>query len=550
MKSKIAAYNQPGKGRQLSFRMNTYFKALSCTLILSLTIATLFSQTQTAPQVPPGLDAYVNQVLQAFEVPAVSLAIVQNGKVLLTKGYGVKKLHEPDKVDAHTLFSIASNSKAFTATALAILVEEGKLKWDDPVIDHLPWFRMSDSYVTTHLTVRDLLVHHSGIPAYVGDLMNFPPSTFTRREILGKLKQIPLIYDFRTTYAYDNILYMAAGEVVAACSGMSWEDFVKTRIFDKLGMSESISRFSAVKNALNLSGSHKRIDGKIQVFNEWTDLNIGDAGNPAGGIMTNATDMAKWLITQLDSGRTPAKTKLFGPSSTTQLWKLVRPMPIVQQPYDLKPAQMDFYGYALGFRTYNYGKYKVVGHGGALGGFVSQVAMVPALNLGISVFTNQESASAYWAIIYHVLDYYMHNKPYDWLSSYKKQFDLARQKLAQEQAKQFLKRDTSARPSLAIDKYLGTYRDAMYGDVTLAKEDTSLVMRFKQLNHLVADVKHFQYDTFIATFRNKFLKADSYVTFSLNADGSIDRVKFRIIDPDSDMDMGDLLLRPVSEMKK
>jgi hypothetical protein len=286
------------------------------------------------------------------------------------------------------------------------------------------------------------------------------------------------------------------------------------------------------------------------VFNEWTDLNIGDAGNPAGGIMTNATDMAKWLITQLDSGRISAKTKLFEPSTTTQLWKLVQPMPIAKQPDELKSAQMDFYGYALGFRTYNYGKYKIVGHGGALGGFVSQLAMVPALNLGISVFTNQESASAYWAIIYHVLDYYMHNKPYDWLSGYQKQFKLAKQKLAQEQAKHLLKRDTTAKASLALEKYLGNYRDVMYGDVVIAKEDTGIVMRFKQLNHLVADVKHFQYDTFIATFRNKFLKADSYVTFSLNADGSVDRVKFKIIDPDSDMDMGDLLLRPVSETKK
>ena len=550
MNTKIVVYNSPVVGQQVSFMMSTYCKLLSCILVLFSATLTAFSQTQTAPQVPPGLDTYVKQVLKTFEVPGVSLAIVQNGKVLLAKGFGVKRLGEPDKVDAHTLFSIASNSKAFTATALAMLVEEGKLKWDDPVIDHLPWFRMSDSYVTTHLTVRDLLVHHSGIPAYVGDLMNFPPSTFTRQEILSKLKQIPLVYDFRTTYAYDNILYMAAGEVVAACSGMSWEDFVKTRIFDRLGMSESISRSSAVKNALNVSGSHKRIDGNIQVFNEWTELNIGDAGNPAGGIMTNATDMAKWLITQLDSGRTPTRNKLFEPSTTSQLWKLVRPMPIVKQPDDLKPAQMDFYGYALGFRTYNYGKYKVVGHGGALGGFVSQVAMVPALNLGISVFTNQESASAYWAIIYHVLDYYMQNKPYDWLSNYKKQFDIARQKLAQDQAKHILKRDTSARASLAMDKYLGNYRDAIYGDVTIAKEDTSIVMRFKQLKHLVADVKHFQYDTFTATFRNKFLKADSYVTFSLNADGSIDRVKFRIIDPGSDMDMGELLLKPVPETKK
>lgn len=519
-------------------------------IILFFTASMAFAQGRSPAGVPADLDAYIANVLKTFEVPGVSVAIVKNGKVLLTKGYGVKKLGDPAPVDEHTLFSIASNSKAFTATSLAILVEEGKLKWEDPVIDHLPWFRMSDSYLTTHMTIRDLLVHHSGIPAYAGDLMLFPPSAYSRREILGKLKDIPIVHDFRTYYAYDNILYLAAGEVVAATSGMSWEDFVKTHIFDKLGMTESISRFSTIKNAANVSSSHKRLNHKVQVFEQFADLNIGDSGDPAGGIMTNALDMAQWLMTQLDSGRAPNKSILFKPATTGQLWKIVTPMPIVKQPDELKPAQMDFYGYALGFRTYNYGKYKIVGHGGQLGGFVSQIAMVPGLNLGISVFTNQESGGAYWSIIYHLLDYYMQNKPFNWVAGYKKQMDTDLKKLAEEQAKSMIKPDTTARASLLTEKYCGTYHDHVYGDVTIIKDSQTMVLQFKQLPHLVADLQHFQHDTFIAKFRNPFLKADSYLTFSLNPDATVDGAKFKIIDPDSDMDFGDVVLKRADEKKK
>ncbi|RYZ45556.1 MAG: class A beta-lactamase-related serine hydrolase, partial [Sphingobacteriales bacterium] len=348
-------------------------------------------------QLPPGLDKHIEQVLRTFNVPGVGVSIVQNGKVLLAKGYGVKKMGTTDKVDENTLFLIASNTKAFTATALAMLVEEGKIKWEEKVIDHLPWFRMSDDYVTLHMTIRDLLVHHSGLPAYAGDAMLFPPSVYSRKEILAKLRGIPLVHDFRTTYAYDNILYLAAGEVVGKASGMSWEDFVQYRILDKLGMQRTLSRFSKIKSATNVSASHARSGNDIKVAEHFMDQNIGDAGNPAGGIVSTAADMARWLIMHLDSGRINGKPALFKPSATAELWKIVRPMPVTKSPDYLQPLQSNFFGYALGFRTYNYKQYQVVGHGGALKGFVSQIAMIPDLKLGISVLTNQSSSAAYWA---------------------------------------------------------------------------------------------------------------------------------------------------------
>jgi CubicO group peptidase (beta-lactamase class C family) len=513
---------------------------ISTYILLTLFLLPLTGAAQKMAQLPPGLDKYIEQVRTTFEVPGLSVSIVKDGKVLLAQGYGSKKAGEKDPVDGNTLFSIASNSKAFTTTALAILVEEGKLKWDDRVIRYLPWFAMADPYVSTHLTVRDLLVHQSGLLSYSGDLMLFPPSAYNRREILEKLPKLPLVHDFRTTYAYDNILYLAAGEIIKSLSGMEWEDFIESRIFDKVGMPGSISRYSQFAKQSNISAAHDRINGTVQSLD--MNLNIGDASDPAGGILSNANDIANWMITQLDSGRTPGHGQLFKPASTKELWKMVRPIPVSRVSKGFQPAQMDYFGYALGFRTYNYQRYKVVGHGGKLNGFVSQVAMVPDLNLGITVLTNQESTAAYWAIIYHVLDYYEKNKPYDWIKNYKEEEVRSLAKSAAELSKNTLKADSTAQFKLPFGKLTGNYQDAVYGDVSVTSAGQGMVMEFKQLPYLTADLKYFQYNTFIATFRNKGLKADSYVTFSLNPDGTPDEVKLKIIDPDSDITFYDVAL--------
>lgn len=246
---------------------------------------------KTKEKTPPDLDEYIFKVLKVFEVPGVSVSIVKDGNVILAKGYGIKKTGETDPVDEHTLFSIASNSKAFTTTALAILVEDGKIKWDDPVINYLPWFKMADPYVTSHLTIRDMLVHRSGLQGYAGDLMLFPPSSFSRKEIIQKIAILPLKYAFRTTYAYDNVLYVTAGELISVVSGMPYEEFIQTRIFDKIGMGESLSRFTEFKDHLNIATGHKRYDDTLRPLENFPGQMIGDAGNAAGGIVTNARDM-------------------------------------------------------------------------------------------------------------------------------------------------------------------------------------------------------------------------------------------------------------------
>lgn len=507
------------------------------------------ANAQNHPAIPKGFDAYVEKVMKEFEVPGMSIAIVKDKQIILTKGYGIKQLNSSDKVDSKTLFPIASNSKAFTATMLALLVEEGKLEWDKPVINYLPWFKMSDPYVTAHITVRDLLVHRSGIAPYAGDLLQFPPSNYTRKEIVQKLQFIPLANSFRNTYAYDNILYLAAGELVHAVTGKTWEENIQDKILRPLGMNNTVSRISSFHTSMNKSASHARLNGIIQEVTQFAEFGIGDITNPAGGIASNANDLAKWLITQIDSGKAQNGHILFKKSTATELWKGVTPMPTNILPEYLKPAQMDYQSYALGFYTYNYRTERVIAHGGKLDGFVSRIAFIPALNIGIAILTNQESRGAISSIINYFFDHLLNQKEFDWISGYKKEETAGLERAKEIEKQAGSQRNTSSKPSLKLEEYAGRYRDVWYGDVLITYENNRLVLNFTQNKGMVGDIEHWQYDTFIVRWRNRELNADAYLSFSLLPNGKIDQLKMNAVSPTTDVsyDFHNLLLKPVQQ---
>ena len=476
---------------------------------------------------PPGFDRYVDQVLEAFQVPGVGIGIVKNGEIVLSKGYGVKKMGDPDMVDENTLFSIASNSKAFTATAMSILVEEGKVKWEDKVIQYLPWFKMSDDYVTAQMTIRDLFVHRSGIKAYANDILLFPPSKYTRKELLMKLKNVELVSDFRSAYAYDNILYLAAGEIIETVSGISWEDFVKQRIFDPVGMHRSVARFSDLRKQSNLAYAHAIREGELRVIDTFFDQNIGDAANAAGGIASSALDMSKWLITQLDSGRTPGQKRIFKPRTTRELWTGVTPIPIPKVPSKFQAAQKHFNTYALGFRISDYRGHMIVEHSGALTGFVSVVAMMPELDLGIVILTNQRATGAYWSILYHLLDYNMQAPTTDWLTGYKLDWDKTQKRNAATREKRSkLKADTSRKASLSLDRYAGKYKDELMGPIEITYDDEGLHLIFEKAPFFNGKLEHFHGDLFQVHYTHKNRGSGPMISFSLNPDLSIREAKF------------------------
>src|SRR5450432_1287463 len=241
-------------------------RVLVCVLGLAVASSS-WAATAAAPVLPPGaqpkdIDRLAERILQKFAVPGMAVAIVKDGKVLFAKGYGVREAGKPDKVDADTLFGIGSNTKAFTVAALAMLVDEGKLNWDDKVIDRLPSFRLSDPYVTRELTIRDLLTHRSGLGLGSGDLMLFPPSDFTRAEIIHNLRYFPPASSFRSKFAYDNLLYIVAGELAPAITGVSWETFVQTRILDRLGTG-CAATVSLVSGGRGMAMPHVMVGDKL-----------------------------------------------------------------------------------------------------------------------------------------------------------------------------------------------------------------------------------------------------------------------------------------------
>jgi CubicO group peptidase (beta-lactamase class C family) len=513
-------------------------------LFLALALAVL--SPVSAQVLPPGFDALVARAMKTFEVPGMSIAVVKDGRVVLAKGYGVRKLGDPAPVDARTLFGIASNTKVFTATALGLLVEEGKLAWDAPVTRYLRWFQLADPYVTRELTVRDLLVHRSGLGLGAGDLLLFPETTYTRREIAERLRNVPLATSFRSAYAYDNVLYVVAGELIEAVSGLSWEDFISERILKKAGMASSRPRHSADAAGANVAIPHAALETGVTP----QPIDENDNMNAAGGIISCAEDMAKWMLVHLDEGRLADGTRLFSERTGRELATIVTPIPISTPPAELAALRMNFNGYGLGLRINDYRGRKIVNHTGGLTGYVSRVLMVPELELGIAVLTNQESGEAYNSAIYAVLDHAMGAAPTDWTSAYQKVRTRGRASSAEAMKQTTAKRDAAAKPSLALADYAGTYEDAWYGPIAISVEGEGsaahLVMSFAQTPGMVGDMEHWSRETFVVRWRDRELRADAYVTFTLDPDGAIVEARMRAVSPDTDFsyDFHDLLLKP------
>ncbi len=495
---------------------------------------------QAAP--PPGFDDYVERVMDRFEVPGLSVAIVKDGRVVLATGYGVRKLGSADPVDARTRFGIASNTKVFTATALGLLVEDGKLEWDAPGVRYLPAFQMHDAWVTRQITVRDLLVHRSGLGLGAGDLMFWPPTDFTRPELVERLRYIPPATSFRSAYAYDNVLYPVAGEVIAAVSGMSWEEFVRTRILEPVGMRGSDVRLAHPDSVSNAATTHARVDGVVRPVTPY----LGDVVNPAGGIFSNAEDMARWLMVQLDSGRVSGGERVFGPSVTRELWAPVTPIPFGDPPPELAPLRHHFQFYALGLGVRDYRGRLMLTHTGGLPGYLSQVAFMPDERLGVVVLTNQESGAAFNAITYRVLDHYLGAPAWDWLEGFAAQQERADAAVAKADAEAASARDETSSPSLPIAGYAGTYVDAWYGEIVLEASGDGLEIRFSRSPDLVGDLAHWQHDTFLVRWRKRELRADAFITFTLTASGAVDHATMVPASPSVDFsyDFQDLYLRP------
>ncbi|MBN9657371.1 MAG: serine hydrolase [Acidobacteria bacterium] len=510
---------------------------------LATALFTLAFALPTTGAAQPNLDSVVERTLKEFNVPGIAVGVIKDGQLVLAKGYGVRKLGDPAPVTPDTLFGVASNTKAFTAAALAILVDEGKLRWDDPVIQYLPAFQMYDPYVTREMTIRDLLVHRSGLGLGAGDLMFFPSSNLSSAEIVKRLRWVRPATSFRSRYAYDNVLYLVAGQVIEAVSGKPWDTFIRERFFKPLGMTRSTTSSTVLKPGMDYATPHAAADGKLEPIS-LTNL---DNNAPAGAINSSVNEMAHWVVAQLNGGEYNG-TRLFSARQNQEMWSAHTVMPIGNPPGELSEAKPNFQAYGLGWVVSDYRGTKMIHHTGGLAGMVTRVTMIPSLKLGVLVFTNQEVGAAFNAVTYTVLDHYLNAPAKDWVGAYAT-YQAGRVAEAGETvSKASAARNASSKPALPLSSYAGRFRDAWYGDVVIEEKDGKLLIRFTHSPSLTGELVHWQYDTFVARWNDRTLLADAYMTFTLKPDGKIDSAKMAAVSPltDFSFDFHDLFLRPVA----
>ncbi|MGI8840711.1 MAG: serine hydrolase domain-containing protein, partial [Caulobacteraceae bacterium] len=355
------------------------------------------------------IDALAARVQKTFAVPGLAIAVVKDGKTIFAKGYGVREAGKPGKVDADTLFGIGSNTKAFTVAALAMLADQGKLDWDDKVIDHLPAFRLHDPWVTREFTVRDLLTHRSGLGLGAGDLMLFPHTDFTRDEIVHNLRYLKPVTSFRSVFAYDNLLYIVAGQLVPAVTGQSWENFVQQRVLDRLGTGCAANLARTAGNP-NVAAPHILASGKPAAIAP----DPGEALDPAGSIECSAGGMAKWMTVQLADGRVAGGAPLFSEARHREMWTPQTIEPI--SPTTSTLTRTHFRDYGLGWSLEDYQGFERVWHTGGLIGMVSYVSLLPERRIGIAVLTNQQSRGAIASLMQDITDRFVGAPLRDWIA--------------------------------------------------------------------------------------------------------------------------------------
>lgn len=464
-----------------------------------------------------GFDDYVNNSMKGWEVPGIAIAVVKDDKIVFAKGYGVKRLGESAPVDERTLFAIGSSSKAFTAAAVAMLVDEGKLKWNDPVTKYLPGFEMYDPYVTRELTVRDLLSHRSGLER--GDFLWYGTEN-DRDEILRRTRYIKPSWSLRSNFGYQNLMYLAAGQIVGRVNGKTWDEIIKSRIFVPLGMNSSGTTIRDFKDGDNVAAPHAKFGDKVEPI-AWRKIdNIG----PAGSINSNVVDMAQWVRLQLGQG-TYQGQRLFSSAAAKEMHNPQTIIPLAGSMEMLYP-EAHFLSYGLGWFLSDYRGKKVVEHGGAIDGMRAQVALLPEEKLGVVILTNMNGTPLPHILMYKVFDAYLEgNRQKDWSGELLKTF-----KTLEEQGKAAAKKIEEARvkdtrPSLPLENYAGTYKNDLYGEVKVSHDGGKLNVRFGPA--FVSELEHWHYDTFRATFRAAG-ESKAFVTFSLNAQGKPDEVTLEI----------------------
>jgi CubicO group peptidase (beta-lactamase class C family) len=505
--------------------MRLHVSAIALMFLAAHAPQPLSAQTpaQDRPLMPPEFDAYVERAIRELNTPGIAVVVVKDGRTVFAKGFGVRKLGSPERVDTNTVFQVASNTKATTAAILAMLVDEGKLKWDDRVVDRLPWFAMSDPYVTREMRVQDLLTHVSGFSLGMGDLLWFY-SDFTRREIAERVRYLPIANSFRSNYAYDNVLYTVATMLIEEVEHKSWDDVVRDRITRPLGMTSASTTVRGWDPRGNWAWPHGMVDGRLQIVDQDTVDNI------AGGGALNASviDMAKWVRVQLDSGRVDATRRLWTQDQARLMW-----LGRISQSNGrgvTPDVTAGFAEYALGWGTYDWMGNKVVTHTGGLSGQITRVFLMPSRKLGFVILTNAESP-AMGALTNTLRDWFTGRPEVDYVgraAAPGADFDYAKFDRGLDSA-----RVKNSTPSLPLVGYAATWVDPWYGEITTAMEGGKLVVRFSRNPGFIGDLTHWHNNVFRVRFRMRQVP-DAWIWFTLDREGKAAEARMEAVYPNTD----------------
>ena len=460
-------------------------------------------------------DAYVAQAVRDWGIPGLAISVVKDGEVVFAKGYGVRRLGSPEAVDDRTLFAIGSTTKAMTAAALGMLVDEGKLAWDDPVTTHLPWFALKDAWVTREITVRDLLTHRAGLPNTDALWYEQPATT---REIIDRLRLVPPETSMRSHFTYQNVMYATAGEVVAAVSGMPWRQFVTTRLFEPLGMSGTVATATTLERQPNVAAPHSTIGGAVTRIHNASVDNVA----PAGAVWSNVRDMARWLELLLGGGTVAAggatPRRLL---SDAVLAELFTPQTMVG-PDDFYPSarltKPHWTTYGLGWFQTDYAGEKVDFHTGSIDGMVAIAGLIRDKGLGVCVLANMDDAELRHALMYKIFDLYLGRPARDWSTELRALYSGLAKEADVRKMEVDAERVPGTTPALTIDRYAGTYTSPLFGVVTVSERAGRLQARYGE--GFVGPLEHWHYDTFKATWEAGW-RGTALLTFQIDPRGRV-----------------------------
>lgn len=454
-------------------------------------------------------DAYVQQAVIDWQVPGLAIVVVKNNQVAFKKTYGVRNLKTGQPVDNQTLFICASTTKAMTAACLGILVDQGKINWDDPVTKYMPDFALYDPAVTREIRVRDLFLHNTGVGNTDYLWVN---NTLSSAEIVQKLQLVKPAYSLRSSFIYQNIFYLVAGQVIEKVSGMPWSEFITKKIFQPLGMNRTKALLSMVQDD-NITSPHDWIDNQIQPIEQES----ADLVGPAGSVLSSIDDIARWVSCMLDSSKYSGGRLL-----STATWKeLLKPQVLVPEAQFYPTQQLtkpNFTSYAFGWFQQDYKGHKLNFHTGSLSGVVALHGQMPDLQTGVYIFANLDHAEIRHALMFKALDLFALGGNRDWNKEFLQLYTQLKNQRQQKMQADAAKRVMNTTPALPLSAYTGKYVNPLYGDFEITLTNNQLVAR---LNNKASGVLlHWNYDSFQLNWDKKW-EGKEMLSFNLNTNGKV-----------------------------